>query len=208
MERYNDRMTIHTIRQELKGVLIFVGLIWVVFLVDSLVTAMDLSQYGIRPRAWPGLMGVVTAPFLHRDLWHLVSNTVPLVLLLSLLAGSRAMSHGVVAAIAILGGVLLWLAGPGGTNHVGASGLVFGLIAYHIAAGFFERRPVSILISLIVGMLYGTTLLWGVLPRPDSSVSWQGHLFGALAGIATAYLSGRILSQPVDVARRVSEKQG
>ncbi len=187
-------MTIHTIRQELKGVLIFIGLIWAVFLVDSLVSAFDLSHYGIRPRAWPGLEGVVAAPFLHRDLWHLISNTVPLLLLLSLLAGSRATSAWVVAGIILLGGSLLWLGGPGNTNHIGASGLVFGLIAFHIAAGFFERRPTSILISLIVGMVYGTTLLWGVLPRPDAQVSWQGHLFGALAGISIAYFSAKLLA--------------
>jgi membrane associated rhomboid family serine protease len=185
-------MTIHSIRQEIKGVLVFIGVIWLVFLLDFVLTPFDLGLLGIQPRSLTGLVGVASAPFLHRDLWHLIGNTVPLLLLLSLLAGSRATTHWVVTAIVLVGGGLLWLAGPGDTNHIGASLLVFGLIAFHIAAGFFERRPLSILIALLVGMFYGTTLLNGILPRPDSQISWQGHLFGALAGVAVAYGSARI----------------
>ncbi len=138
-------------------------------------------------------------PFLHKDLAHISSNTVPLVVLLTLLAGSRARSPVIVTWIVLLGGVLLWLLGRNGTPnapvaHIGASGLVFGLVTFHIAAGILERRPISMLIAVVVGLLYGGALMWNVF-RPllstNGDVSWEGHLFGAVAGVVTAVLCTR-----------------
>ena len=86
----------------------------------------------------------------------------------------------------LLGGLLLWLVGPP-ANAIGASGLIFGLIAFMIVAGILERRIVPLLVTLVVGFLYGGSLLWGILPHGDPQVSWQGHLSGAIAGVAVAY---------------------
>jgi membrane associated rhomboid family serine protease len=102
-----------------------------------------------------------------------------------------------VGAIIVGAGLLLWLAGRGGRYHIGASGLVFGLIGFLIASGFFERRLVPLLISIFVGFMYGGSLLMGVLPT-DATKSWEGHLFGAAVGIALAYL----FTRPVAAARR------
>jgi membrane associated rhomboid family serine protease len=147
---------------------------------------MDLSHWGIVPRKLSGLIGIPLAPFIHGGIGHLLSNTVPLIILLILLMASRKEAWITVAEIIVLGGVLLWLFGRKGnaqelTVHVGASGLIYGIIAYLVVAGFREKHLVSLGIALIVGFLYGGTFLWGMLPS-QKGVSWDGHLTGALAG--------------------------
>lgn len=179
-------MSKHTIREELVGVVAFVGAIWGVFLVSCALPWLHLEHYGITPRTSRGLVGIVAAPFLHGSFEHLTSNTVPLVVLLLLLAGSNVRSWAVVIAVVLLGGGLLWLLGRGAT-HIGASGLIFGLIAYLIVAGLLERRFVPLAISLLVGFMYGSVLWSGVLPRMGSAVSWDGHLLGAVAGGLVAW---------------------
>jgi membrane associated rhomboid family serine protease len=180
-------MAKHTVREEFTGVLAFVGCIWLVFIVSWLLPALDLNSYGITPRTLRGLTGIAAAPFLHANLSHLISNTIPLTILLLFLAGSSARSWLVVICIMIVGGATLWLFGRSAT-HIGASGLIYGLIAYLIVSGILERRFVSIAISIIVSVLYGGTLASGVLPSLSSHISWEGHLFGAISGVATAFL--------------------
>jgi membrane associated rhomboid family serine protease len=179
-------MARHTVRQELIGVLAFIGVIWLVFAIECVLPGR-LESYGITPRTQRGLVGIVAAPFLHADFAHLAANTVPLAVLLILLAGSTARSWLVVAAIVLGGGVLLWIFGRSAT-HIGASGLIYGLIAFLIVSGFCELRIVPLIIAVAVGFLYGGTLIAGVLPRSSSPISWDGHLFGAIAGGLTAYL--------------------
>ncbi len=177
----------HTIQDELKGVVLFVGAIWCVYLLDWVVP-IQFSQWGIVPRTWWGLVGIPLSPFLHAGLGHLVGNTLPLTILLTLLAGSRTRSWESVVEIILLGGGLLWLFGRPAI-HVGASGLIYGLIAFLIISGFREKRLVPMLLAIIVGFVYGTTLLSGILPSVDSRVSWDGHLFGAIAGGIIGYWS-------------------
>lgn len=176
----------HSVAQEAKGIVGFVGVIWIVFLLDLVIFPVDFNEFGLVPRSFAGVAGIVTMPFLHADFGHLMSNSVPLLILLALLAGSRAKSWTIVGETAFLGGVLLWLFGRS-ANHIGASGLVFGLIAFLIVSGLLEKRILPLLVSLIVGFFYGGTLLSGVLPAIDSKVSWDGHLCGAVAGTLVAY---------------------
>jgi membrane associated rhomboid family serine protease len=176
----------HTIREELFSLLAFIGMIWGVFLV-GLVVPFHLNSYGVTPRTLVGLAGIPAMPFLHENLGHLVRNTMPLSVLLLLLAGSRARTWKIVVDIVLLSGILLWLFGRPAT-HIGASGLIFGLIAFLIASGFFEKRIPAIAIAVVVGFLYGGTLITGVLPRTGSNVSWDGHLCGAIAGGIIAYM--------------------
>jgi membrane associated rhomboid family serine protease len=164
-----------------------------VFLLDWFLP-VDLNSFGLRPRTPNGLVGIPAMPFLHANLEHIVSNTLPIFILLILLAGSRANSRAVVVAVVLLGGVLLWLFGRPAT-HIGASGLIFGLIAFLIVSGFLEGRFIPLLIALAVAFFYGGSLLTGIIPRLHSHVSWDGHLFGALAGAIIAYLLTRN-SQP------------
>lgn len=177
----------HTIREEFRGVVVFIGALWAVWFLD-LVLPVDLTSWGVRPRSLGGMIGIPLMPFLHAGIGHLLSNTIPLVILLTLLAGSRANSWQVVAELVLLGGGLLWLFGRSSSTHVGASGLVYALIAFLIVSGLREKRLVPLGIAILVGFLYGTTLMFGVLPSFDQRVSWDGHLFGAIAGAAVAYM--------------------
>ena len=146
----------------------------------------SLRDYGIVPRTTGGLLGIALSPFLHESFPHIIGNTVPLFILLVLLAGSRARSWEIVVEVALLGGLLLWIVGRP-SCHIGASGLIFGLIAFLIVSGLREGRIVPLLIAVIVGFLFGGTLLWGVMPQFHSHVSWEGHLCGAAAGAVVAY---------------------
>jgi membrane associated rhomboid family serine protease len=174
----------HTIRDELHQVLVFIGAIWAVFLVSLIFPGID--SFGVIPRRLGGLVGIVTMPFLHGSPRHILANTAPLFVLLVLLAGSRAESWEVVAAISLLSGVFLWIFGRPAI-HIGASGLISGLTTFLIICGFLERRLVPLLIAIVVGFLYGGSVALGVVPRLGSQVSWEGHLCGAIAGGLVAY---------------------
>ena len=123
---------------------------------------------------------------MHQDLHHILGNTFPLFILLALLAGSRAQPWLVVVELVLLGGLLLWLFGRSKV-HIGASGLIFALIAFLIVSGFLEKRLVSLTVAILVGFIYGGTLISGVLPRFKSHISWEGHLCCAVAGGIVAY---------------------
>ena len=180
----------HTVGQELKGIAIFVGIVWGAFILNWIVYLIDFNSFGLVPRTLWGAVGIVSMPFLHVGWGHLLGNTVPLLILLALLAGSKARSWEIVAEIVIAGGVLLWIFGRNAT-HIGASGLIFGLVAFLIISGLLERRIIPLIVSFAVGILYGGTLIWGVLPSTDSQVSWDGHLCGAIAGGLAALLLTR-----------------
>src|SRR3954452_916238 len=170
--------------------LILVGamalLMWALEIFDQ-VTSANLDQYGIKPHEADGLPGIVTAPFLHAGFGHLEGNTVPFLLL----GGAIALSglRKVVLTtliIALVGGLGVWLFASSGTDHIGASGLVFGYAGYLIARGFFSRSMVHFVVGVLVIGVYGTTLLFGLAPR--DGISWQGHLFGAVGGVVAARL--------------------
>ncbi|GAB5406238.1 MAG: hypothetical protein Aurels2KO_44690 [Aureliella sp.] len=182
-----------TIWKYSRGVLLFVGVLWAIYFLDAALPG-SWTAWGVIPRSAGGLFGIVTSPFLHGSLGHLLSNTMPLIILLFLMQGSRSETWSTVAEIILAGGALLWLFGRNGTPeapivHVGASGLIYGLIAFLIVAGIREKRIASMLVAVGVAVLYGTTLLSGVLPTVNSNISWDGHLTGAIAGAALAYFT-------------------
>jgi membrane associated rhomboid family serine protease len=182
-----------------QGLVVLVALVaitWLVEIVDWIVPGRWLDSFGIRPRTMNGLMGIFFAPFLHGGLAHLMANTVPF-LTLGFLVMLRGMGTfiGVSLLIIVLGGLGVWLLAPGNSIHIGASGLIFGYIGYLLARGYFERSFGSLAIAAVVALVYGGAL-WGVLPT-DPRISWQGHLFGFLAGVATA---GLLRPQPTSVS--------
>jgi membrane associated rhomboid family serine protease len=176
-----------SLRKEFTTILIFVGVIWVVFIVSCLLPG--LAEYGLQPRSLVGLLGIATMPFLHGGLGHLVTNTIPLIVLLVFLTGSRAKSWVIVLEIIVLGGILLWICGRQ-ANHVGASALISGLITFLVLGGVFERRPIPIVVAIVTFLMYGGSLLWGFIPH-DKEVSWDGHLCGAIAGGLLAFQLAR-----------------
>jgi membrane associated rhomboid family serine protease len=198
-------MAKHTVREELFGVLAFVGLVWCVFIVAQLLP-FQLESLGVTPRTRRGLVGILAAPFIHANLSHLLSNTVPLTVLLFLLAGSKVKSSAIVVYIVFLSGALLWLFGRPAT-HIGASGLIYGLIAFLLVYGIWERRFIPMVISLVVALLYGGSLASGVLPKFASNVSWDGHLFGAIAGGVVAYLMTKDQDNALSEYERMAAKE-
>lgn len=173
---------VHEIRQEIVGIFLFVGAIWLIFALDQI---LPLEHLGLIPRTLRGIPGIIASPFLHKNLAHIASNTVPLIILLMLLAGSRSDSSTVVTGIIILGEGLLWLFGRG-VRHIGASSLLFGLITFLVISGILEKRWPAVVVAIIVAILYGTTLFRAILPF-QPGISWDGHLFGAVAGVVVAW---------------------
>ena len=173
---------VHSLARDVRWIALFVAFIWLVYLADRF---LPLESFGLIPRTFKGLAGIVTLPFLHADWAHIMSNTVPLIVLLLLLAGSRANSIDIEVLISVLAGIGLWIFGRTAI-HIGASVLVFGLVGFLVCAGFFEKRLLSALIAIGVAVVYGSTLMYGVLPT-QSGVSWEGHLIGALSGGLIAY---------------------
>jgi membrane associated rhomboid family serine protease len=178
--------------QLLTGVKLTASLIvamWTIEIVDTFVLASWLQSHGIFPRSVSGLPGILFAPWLHGDFAHLMANTVPFAVLglLIMLRGPKTFL-GVSAFITIVGGSAVWLMARQ-ANHIGASGVVFGYLGFLVAVGIVERRLTSIAVSALVGFAYGG-LIWGVLPS-QPGVSWESHLFGALAGIAAARVFAR-----------------
>jgi membrane associated rhomboid family serine protease len=183
----------------------FVAILYIAELVDDL-SDHRLDGNGIRPLEADGLWGIIFAPLLHANWQHLMANTLPALVLgfLVTLAGLSRFLWAT-AIIWILGGFGTWLIGNmgsqcGETDHIGASGLIFGWLTFLLVFGFFIRSGWQIVIGILVLIAYGG-VLWGAVPVLNvcGGVSWQGHLCGAIAGVLAAYL----LSSPERKARLV-----
>ncbi|MEU9181955.1 rhomboid family intramembrane serine protease [Streptomyces sp. NPDC048550] len=168
----------------------WVALLWLIEVVD-LATGHALDAYGITARTADGLTGIPLAPFLHFGFGHVASNSVPLLVLgfVAALGGIRRFL-ALCAVVVCVDGLGVWLISASNTITAGASGLVFGLFGYLLIRGFVERRPLGVLAGIAIGAYWGAGILTGIMPT-DSTVSWQGHLFGLLTGIAAAFLFPR-----------------
>lgn len=158
----------------------------IVQLVNSL---MDyrLTEAGIKPRTLVGLWGVADAPLLHGSWQHLGTNIVPFLVFgfLILIAGIRQFI-AVTVLVWIVSGLGVWLTAPSGSVTVGASTLIFGWLAFLVLRGVFSRRLSQIALGLVLLAVWGG-VFWGLLPG-RAGISWQGHLFGAVAGALAAFL--------------------
>ena len=174
------------------AVLLFglVAIMWMVELADWLLLITDLDRLGIRPRTQRGLLGILLSPFLHVGFGHLISNSLPFLLLGGLvMTGGRRQFVLVSLWVTLVGGSGVWLLGGGGTVHLGASLLIFGYLGFLISRGIAERSVGGVLLS--VGLLFGYGgMLFGVFPG-QPGISWLGHLCGLLAGVAGAWLLER-----------------
>ncbi len=174
--------------ERLRPVIIFVIIIWVIQVINFALGYMPNVWFGLEPRDFGGLVGIPASPLLHGGFRHAAANTVPL-LMLGGMAAMASPKRFIEASliIVIVGGALVWLLARGGNRvHVGASGLVFGYFGYIVALGFVERSFRAIFAAAAAAMLYGG-LIMGVLPN-DPRISWESHLFGALAGVAAAWM--------------------
>ena len=180
-------------------VAVFVGVLWTLEALDSVLLAGSLDAEGIRPRSEDGLLGILLAPLLHLGFGHLVANTVP-TLVLGYLVLASGIGRGVAATAVIwlVSGIGVWLFSPTLSVTIGASGLIFGWLTYLLLRGFFTRSAWEIILGIALFLLYGSTLL-GVLPG-QPGISWQAHLFGALGGaLAAVLLAPRARDRPLDL---------
>jgi membrane associated rhomboid family serine protease len=165
--------------------LLFIAVLWAIFIVDVMF-GLRLGKFGLRPGSIPGLTGIVSAPLLHANLQHLLSNTLPLYISLTFTLYLYPRSSIRVVPLVWFGsGALAWFIGRP-SLHFGASGLIYGLLAYVFVSGILRRDMRSVSVSLLVGFFYGS-MIWGVLPiRPQ--MSWEMHLSGALFGVLLAFV--------------------
>ncbi|MBZ8178224.1 rhomboid family intramembrane serine protease [Corynebacterium poyangense] len=178
----------------------YVVLIWAVFFINLFVFGGTLNALGIHPLDPSAWWHIFVSPLLHANLEHLISNSAPGAIFCFLigLSGRRAFWEVTFISL-IIGGIGVWLFGGVGTNHIGASGLIYGWLAYLVIRGIFNRSFSQILLGVILGFCY-SGLVWGVLPGVPG-ISWQAHLFGGIGG-ALAGMVIRSDDPPALQARR------
>jgi membrane associated rhomboid family serine protease len=180
--------------------ILLLGGLWALELVDQL-SGNALDSYGIHARELDGLPEIATAPFLHYGWDHLISNSMPFLVLGFLVLLGGLARWLISSAISIVSsGLAAWLLSPADTVILGASGLVFGWLTYLLARGLYSRKTGQIVVSLVVLVIYGG-LIWGVLPSA-AGVSWQAHLGGAVGGLIAARVLHRrnLRSRPLQPA--------
>lgn len=146
---------------------------------------LNFVRYGIFPRTLHGLYGILFSPFIHGDFNHLFNNAVPLLILGSaLFYFYKEIALKVTLWIYLMVGVWTWVYARE-AYHIGASGLLYGLFSFLLISGFIRKHTQLIALSFVVIFLYGS-LVWGILPI-DLKISFEGHLWGFVAGIILAF---------------------
>jgi membrane associated rhomboid family serine protease len=170
-------------------VLSFPLILWIIHLV-SFSLQIDLTRMGVLPRNIVGLLGIITSPLIHADFSHLISNTIPLIILgWILFSFYPKLSFILFIFIYLFTGLLVWIFARQ-VYHIGASGVVYGFVSFLFFSGIFRRDNKSIALALIITFLYGG-LVWGMIPGWEG-ISWESHLFGAITGLTAAYLFRKI----------------
>ena len=181
-------------RRALQIALAFVAVLWLIQYVNWGLE-LGLQRFGVRPREWSGLIGILAAPLLHGGFAHLIANSLPMVVLgTAMLHLYPRASLAVLPAVWLGPGLAVWLFARDST-HLGASGLVYGLVGYVFVAGVIRRDRRAIAASLLVSFMYGT-LTWGVFPIKEG-VSWETHLAAALVGVTFAILYRNVDRAPL-----------
>ena len=181
---------------------LLVALMWLGFLLQY-TGLVSTCQGALIPLVPEGLKGVLFAPFLHGNLEHLTSNSLPIAVLVFLLYQFYpTLAWKVLATGWIAAGLLIWSIPPIALFSqdsltsciVGASGIVYVLAFFLFFSGVIRKERHLMAISLVVGFYYGS-LIWGIFPEEffyrleePSRISWQSHLSGALVGTTLAFV--------------------
>jgi membrane associated rhomboid family serine protease len=164
--------------------IVFVMLLWLIKFYE-IISNNNLSWYGIYPRTVHGLIGIFAAPLLHADFDHLLSNSLPLLILGTIMFYFyRPIAFQVFFWVYLMTGVWVWAAARE-SYHIGASGILYGFVSFLFFSGVFRKDTRLLALSMFVVFLYGGTV-WGILPFKNG-ISWESHLLGSLAGLITAY---------------------
>ncbi|MFW5832007.1 MAG: rhomboid family intramembrane serine protease [Prolixibacteraceae bacterium] len=161
----------------------FVAVLWIVEIIEQ-VGGFDFVRLGVYPHHLKGLPGILFSPFIHSDFGHLISNSVPFFILSAMLVYFyRRISYRIFIQLYILAGICVWIAGREAW-HIGASGVVYALAAFHFVSGIIRNDVRLLTVSVVVVFLYGG-LIWGMMPI-NPEISWEGHLWGAVSGVVLA----------------------
>ncbi len=189
----------------LMTVVSWLAVLWVVELTDWVLTfvygipAMGVDpgglggglldyRYGLVPHSTRGLIGIAFAPLLHGGFQHLIANSLALAVLLWLsFKAYNWLTWVAVLYAMVTSGLLTWYIAPPDTIHVGASGVIFGLIGFLLANGIFRRGCLPLLISLLVVLLYGGSLSLMAPQHGLEQISWQMHLGGFIGGLIASW---------------------
>jgi len=162
--------------------------LWGAEMADVMLRALfppGLDRFGILPRQINGLPGVVLAPLLHVHFQHLAANTLPLLVLASLMLLEGARRFWIsIAVIVLVSGSIVWLFGAAGSVYLGSSNVVYGCFGYVLMRAWVTRSPTWIGVGIAVLLLYGG--LGSALLTLKDGVSWLGHTAGMLAGMFAA----------------------
>lgn len=164
---------------------IFLIAMWMVKITETIL-GQQFTQFGVLPRNWNGLLGIITSPMIHADFNHLIANSTSfLILSTALFFFYRKVALRIFILNYLMAGFFLWLGGRE-AYHIGASGVIYGLAAFLLLSGILNRDLRLLTISLVVVFLYGS-MIWGIFPLfPE--ISWDGHLMGAASGAILASL--------------------
>ena len=172
--------------KNIKLAIFIVSILWGVHALNIILPG-DFRLMGIHPRSIQGLWGIFFSPFLHSDFSHLCANSGALIVLLTVsLTYSRQLTAMALIYIILIGGGMVWLFGSPGTLHIGASGVIFGLIGFLIFSGWSHQNLKAVVVSMIVCFFYGGALFSLLIVLPG--VSWSGHFFGFISGIVACRL--------------------
>ncbi len=165
---------------------LFVLLLWIIYWIQIRFD-FDFYQYGVYPRDFSGLRGVLFSPFIHENLGHLYNNSIPLFVLLGALQFFYPKQSFLVIVYGILfSGLITWIIGRS-NFHIGASGLIYVLVTFIFFKGIQTKYYRLVALSFAVVLLYGG-MIWYVFPDVDVSISWEGHLAGFITGFALTLL--------------------
>jgi len=167
--------------------LLLVIVLWLIKLSD-MIFDLGLNEYGLYPLQVKGLPGILTSPFLHADLAHLFANSVPLFILCSFLFYFyKEIAWMILLMVYLITGIWVWVYARGDAAHIGASGVIYGLVSFLFFSGMLRRETGLLVITMLVAFLYGG-LIWGVFPQlfPNQPISWESHLMGLLSGLILA----------------------
>jgi membrane associated rhomboid family serine protease len=171
----------------------FILLLWIIKF-GEVFTGINLTTFGLYPHRVSGLVGILAAPLLHANFNHLISNSIPVLLLSGgIIFFYPQSAFKVFALVYIVPGIFVWFFGRP-AYHIGASGLIYGFVSFLFFSGIIRRDNRSIALALIVTFLYGG-IIWGILPI-DAEISWEYHLFGALTGVFCAFLFRKLDPPP------------
>ncbi|MCD6056339.1 MAG: AraC family transcriptional regulator [Gammaproteobacteria bacterium] len=170
--------------------LVILAILWGVQLVNS-ISGYALNQLGIYPRHLKGLIGILFSPFLHGSYGHLFLNSIPLFILTNfVLMEGWPVFISVTVTIMFIGGLLTWLMARL-AYHIGASGIIMGYWGYLLVNAYYQQSMLAIVLALVCLLYFGS--MWLNIFPDKSASSWEGHLFGLMAGVSASYAAPIVL---------------